>query len=139
MDELQQGIFNEILKPGSDGAKMDMLPALGEPSVSAAPSDWTASDTKRQLIASGLLGADWAQTRTIAKNPHQYYETNKILGRHPSVGLVNNYFATSMLTNILLANSLPPEYRKLLHYGTIGLEAFEVGRNKLRFGIGMTF
>ena len=102
-------------------------------------SDWTPSDTKRQLATLGLLGADWAQTRTIAKNPEKFYETNKLLGKHPSLGEVNNYFAASMLVNTLLANALPPEYRHLFQYGTMGLEGLEMGRNKFKFGVGMTF
>jgi len=93
----------------------------------------------RQFASLGLLGADWAQTRTIAKNPYQWHETNPILGQHPSVGNVNNYFAAAMLGHTLLANLLPPEYRKLLQYGTIGLEAPVVGKNKFKLGIGMTF
>lgn len=100
---------------------------------------WSGADTARELASLGLLGADWAQTRTIAKNPVQYGEINKILGEHPSVGSVNNYFALSMLAHAMIASQLPPEIRKWFQYGTIGLEAPVVGRNKLKFGIGMTF
>lgn len=115
--------------------------SLPPPSIfkSDLGSDWTTSDTKRQLAALGLTGADWAQTRTVAKNPHTLQETNKILGKHPSLGEVNNYFAASMLVNTLLANALPPEYRHLFQYGTMGLEGLEMGRNKFKFGVGMTF
>lgn len=102
-------------------------------------SGWTTEDTARQLASLGLLGADWAQTRTIAKNPGLFSETNKILGEHPSVGRVNNYFATSIIAHQLLANQLPPELRKILQYGTIGLESGVTGRNKFKFGVGMTF
>lgn len=102
-------------------------------------SGWSSEDIARQAAALGLLGADWGQTRAIAKNPTQFSEINKILGEHPSSGRVNNYFAASMIGHTLLMNALPPEWRKWAQYGTIGLEAPVVGRNKLQFGVGMTF
>lgn len=102
-------------------------------------SGWSSEDIARQAAALGLLGADWAQTRTIAKNPHQFNETNPILGEHPSTQKVNNYFAASMIGHTLLMNALPPEWRKWAQYGTIGLEAPTVRKNKIQFGIGMTF
>jgi hypothetical protein len=117
---------------------MDTLPSLGEPSI-LRPADWTDDDVRRQLQYLTLHGTDWAQTRTIAKNPQDFRETNKLLGEHPSVGKVNNYFATTAVGHALLMNALPPEWRKWAQYGTIGLEAGVAGRNKLKFGIGMTF
>jgi hypothetical protein len=100
---------------------------------------WSNEDTARQLAALAALGVDWAQTRTIAKNPQIWHETNRLLGEHPSVGKVNNYFAGSMLGHTLLMNALPPEWRKWAQYGTLGLEAGVTGRNKFNLGIGMTF
>lgn len=102
-------------------------------------SAWSSEDKIRQALALSLLGADWAQTRTIAKNPQQYHETNPILGEHPSSGRVNNYFAASALGHTLLMNALPPKWRKWGQYGLIGLEAPTVGKNKFQVGIGMTF
>jgi len=86
-----------------------------------------------------LHGMDWAQTRTIAKNPQQWSETNRILGEHPSVGKVNNYFLATGLAHALASQYLPPDLAKWLQYGTIGLEAGVTGRNKFKLGIGMTF
>lgn len=100
---------------------------------------WTDDDTARQALTLALLGADWAQTRSIAKGIPGIHETNPLLGEHPSTGRVNNYFAASMLGHTLLMNALPPEIRKWAQYGTIGLEAGVAGRNKLKLGIGMTF
>lgn len=101
-------------------------------------SNWTQSDTARELASLGLLGIDWAQTRTTAKNPNIFSEANKFLGPHPSLGKVNNYFAAMMAGHAYLANVLPPEYRKYLQYGTIGLEGYVSGKNKM-LGVGMTF
>ncbi len=100
---------------------------------------WSMEDIARELGYLTLHGADWAQTRTIAKNPLSFHETNPILGVHPSVGKVNNYFLGTALGHMLLMELLPSEYRKWAQYGTIGLEAGVAGRNKVNFGIGMTF
>lgn len=117
---------------------MDDLP-LGILSSAFKDQSWSNDDIKRQLTYGLLHGADWAQTRTIAKNPTQYHETNPLLGEHPSVGRVNNYFLTTLLGHALIANYLSPEYRKLFQNATIGLEAGVAGRNKFNVGIGMTF
>src|SRR6266853_3835043 len=103
MDDLPQGILSS---------------ALSQP-----PSlirGWSNDDVQRQLGYSLLHGIDWAQTRTIAKNPNQLHETNPILGEHPSVGKVNNYFLSTLLGHWFLANALPPDARKLFQQGTIG-------------------
>lgn len=116
---------------------MDPLPDLGDPRQGAF-SDWTESDSKRQLVALGLLAGDWAQTRSIAKDPDNWHEINKILGQHPSAGKVNNYFATAMVGHTLLSGMLPPEQRKWLQYATSGLEAYMMYKNR-RLGVGMSF
>lgn len=95
--------------------------------------------SQRELGYLALHGIDWAQTRSISKNPQFLHETNPILGEHPSVGKVNNYFLATGLAHALIANQLPPELAKIFQYGTIGLEAGVTGRNKFKFGIGMTF
>lgn len=102
-------------------------------------SSWSSDDINRQLIYGFLHGADWAQTRTIAKNPDRFYETNPILGEHPSSGKVNNYFLSTLLAHTLIANSLNSEWRKIFQNAGIGVEAGFSGRNKVKFGIGMTF
>jgi hypothetical protein len=122
MDDLPQGILSQAFTE--------------QPSFIRG---WSNEDMQRQLAYSLLHGADWAQTRTIAKNPQQFHETNPILGEHPSTGTVNNYFLSTLLGHWLLSNALPPEYRKLFQQGSIGLEAGVAGKNKFKFGIGMTF
>lgn len=92
------------------------------------------------LVASSvvLLAADWMQTRTIAKNPSRWSETNPILGEHPSVGKVNAYFAAAIVGTIGLAIALPkPERRMFLGLLTV-TEAYVIFRNN-NVGIGLTF
>lgn len=118
------------------------MPDIEIPSSLNVPaSAWEKTSDKNKLEALYLLlhGADWAQTRTIAKNPGQLHETNPLLGLHPSSGMVNNYFALTGLGHILLADKLPPDLAKVFQYGSAGLEAGVIGRNKFKFGIGMTF
>ena len=99
---------------------------------------WTTNDTLRELAAMGLLGVDWAQTRTIAKTPGTWNETNPLLGQHPSSGQVNNYFGAWMLAHPTLSYLLPPDWRLAFQLGTIGVEAPTVHRN-WKIGIGATF
>jgi hypothetical protein len=94
---------------------------------------------ERELAYLGLHGIDWAQTRTIAKDPVKYGELNPVLGLHPTLGKVNSYFALTGLAHALLASQLSPEAAKWFQYGTIGLEAGMAGRNKFKLGIGMSF
>lgn len=105
-------------------------------------SGWSAGDLARQAASLAVLGVDWGQTRTMAKDPAHYKElnpiTSRIIGEHPSTGQVNNYFATKAVTEALLANSLPPGFRQLYQYGNIGLEA-NAGRKNFKLGVGMTF
>lgn len=112
----------------------DIPPAIFKNDLGANPGLLS-----RELGYLALHGMDWAQTRTIAKSPHQFHETNPFLGEHPSVGKVNNYFLSTGLMHALLANQLPPELAKIFQYGSMGFEAGFVGKNKFKLGIGMTF
>lgn len=115
------------------------MPEIFKEDLGSGRGLWSSEDTYRQALSTALLGADWAQTRSIAKGIPGIHETNKLLGQHPSVGMVNNYFAASALADAVIASQLPPEWRKIFQYGTIGLEAPTVGRNKFVFNIGMKF
>ena len=107
------------------------LPAFaGEP--------WSTQDKVLFGVSTTLLVADWAQTRTIAKNPDRWYETNPLLGKHPSVSRVNNYFATTLVANYFITDYLSPKWRTRFQGGLIAVELVVVGNNK-RIGIGMSF
>ena len=54
-----------------------------------------------------VLILDWLQTRAIAKNPSLFYEMNPILGKHPTIGRVNVYFAACILGYLGMALTLP--------------------------------
>ena len=99
---------------------------------------WDVNDTTYQLLATGLMIADWGQTRYIAKNPDKYYEINPILGKHPSTSEVNTYFAAAILGHALISLALPPKAevfgyninpRRIWQVMWIGIETGYVGHN----------
>lgn len=80
-----------------------------------------------------LLVIDWRQTLTIARNPERWYETNPILGRHPSVLRVNVWFAI-VLTAGLCAMALLPTFCLLIVAVGAVVEGYFVFNN-FRLGI----
>lgn len=97
---------------------------------------WSSSDTARQLAANALLTTDWGQTLYVADHPGKFYETNPIIGRHPSRGRVNRYFAAANILHPLISASLKPEAREYWQYITIGLESGVVAHN-INIGVGL--
>lgn len=106
------------------------------PAISQA--DWSKNDTNRQLAFTGVLILDWAQTRYIANNPVEFEEKNTVIGKHPTLGRVNGYFASAALIHWGISYALPPGARKVWQNVSIAVEAGQVGRN-IQLGIGMDF
>jgi hypothetical protein len=94
---------------------------------------WTRGDTVRHTVFTGLMVVDWRQTREIVGDP-QYHEHNLILGKEPSKGGVDLYFAGSWLVVTGGAWVLPSKYRKFLQYVGIVVEGGCVGHN---YSIGL--
>jgi len=97
-------------------------------------SDWSSSDTKREAVYLVLHTADWAQTREIARNPDKWYEQNSMLGSHPSISQVDQYFIATAALQFAIAYYLPAEYRKVFQYLSITHDAGYVAHN---FSIGI--
>jgi hypothetical protein len=89
-----------------------------------------------------LQVADWGQTRAIAngytseytdgngiKKTRAYYETNILLGKHPSTGRVDTYFAASIVGHTAVAYLLPQPYRRIWQSLFVIVEAHFVIRN----------
>ena len=104
----------------------------------AHADDWTTQDTIRQVALQTVIAADWMQTRQIAKHPDSWYETNAMLGDHPSVAQVNQYFIASSLVAYGIARALPGKWRAPYQYIYIGYEGNFVANN-LRLGIRVKF
>ncbi len=80
------------------------------PSRAQFLNDWSTLDKTLLVTSTAANVVDWGQTRTIAKNPDLWRETNPYLGDHPSVSQVNNYFVARLILVPILAHYLP-EYR----------------------------
>lgn len=89
----------------------------------AAHDEWTDDDTAREAAYLMLHTIDWGQTRYIATHPKDMSEVNPILGKHPSVSSVDEYFLTTAILHAGIAYSLPAEWRKRFQYISIGFEA----------------
>ena len=82
-------------------------------SPAAAWQEWTSTDRQLFVASSIAITADWATTRGAARGnwPNNTYETNHVMGRHPSVNTVDTYFAVMLISNYLIADYLPKEHR----------------------------
>ncbi len=91
-----------------------------------------------EAAATSALLADWAQTRDIAEcAPHACHENNPILGRNPSKGRVDLYFAGATLANFGVNRWLaqkPPWYRTSYNLMILAVESVcVINNNQLGF------
>ncbi len=86
---------------------------------------WSQRDI---ALAGGFVAAlliDAAQTRRLAAGGWRgYYETNPILGAHPSVGRVNTYTAVSAVTVLGVAAVAPKRARPWVLGAALAVEAY---------------
>ena len=87
-----------------------VLLAVGLNANAQSFGDWSTLDKTLLVTSTAANIVDWGQTRSIAYNPHRWSERNPLLGDHPSVGEVNNYFIARLILVPLIAHYLP-EYR----------------------------
>lgn len=112
-----------------------ILALFGLSSAPVFASDWTTEDTWWQAAYLALHVADWGQTRDIVKREGEgYYETNPILGRHPSLKRVDTYFTVTALAHTAISYALPAAWRRGWQHVTIGVEAGYVSYN---YSIGL--
>jgi len=104
---------------------------------SAWADDWTREDTYRQIAITTLQVVDWGQTRYIAKHP-EFHEVNPLIGSHPSIGRVNNYFAVSIPANWAISALFSRRYRETWQYARGAAQLSLILYNR-RIGIGMEF
>ena len=100
-------------------------------------ADWNEwSNTEKNLFYASEISLliDWKQTLDIQKNPN-LQEINPILGKHPSDGYINNYFAVALVSNYLIADYFK-DYRIYILSGVTAVETLTIYRNK-RYGIGI--
>ncbi len=102
------------------------------------PDPWTTDQILLQTASTTLGIIDWGTTLDIASNPDEYWEINPVLGKHPSRGEVNRYFAASVLSKILITHLLPSKYRKWWLGLNIGISGYMV-KNNYKIGLKMDF
>lgn len=96
--------------------------------------EWTSTDTAMQITYTVLHVIDWGQTLDVSKHPIRAggvpaSETNPVLGKHPSVGAVNTYMASTLAGHAVASYLLPGKWRTAWQVAGIGIEAYVVGRN----------
>ena len=107
-------------------------------SINASARDWTEDEKLWAVAATVFTVGDWATTRDMTRRYNQgYYEHNPLLGKYPSTGHVDAYFAISIPVILLVANELD-DYRGPWLIGITALEATMVGHN-LHIGLKMQF
>lgn len=104
----------------------------------AHADDWRTEDTQCEIAYQVVAAMDWAQTRNIARNPGRWEEQNPVLGKHPSVGEVDAYFAVMGVLHYAVSEALPVEYRSAWQYVSIILESRSVVNN-YSIGLSMRF
>ena len=76
--------------------------------------DLTNVDKANIVLFNVLQTIDMLQTLEIAYND-DYYETNKILGKHPSEAHVVAYFVARGIAHYHLTHIVPAKYRNYFH------------------------
>lgn len=88
----------------------------------------TERDKKLIVTSTILQGIDMLQTLEIANNDN-YYETNPILGKHPSEFQVITYFITRAFTLSELTKMTSQKYRGFVHAFNIAYNYDTVKKN----------
>ena len=99
--------------------------------------DLTEVDKANIVLFNVLQGIDMLQTLEIANND-KYYETNKILGKHPSEAEVVTYFIARGFAHYQATRMIPQRYRNFFH-GYNVVYNYNVIRDNHQLGIRIDF
>ena len=94
-------------------------------------------DKKGIIVFNILQTIDMLQTLEIANNDN-YYEKNKILGKHPSEAQVITYFISRGFAHYHVTKMIPEKYRNLWH-GYNMVYNYDVIRKNHKLGIRINF
>lgn len=91
---------------------------------------WSSQDVKLQATYSVLHVLDWMQTLDIKNHRERdVYETNPVLGKHPSNAKINAYMGSTLILNAVVTHILPSKYRPWWQVAGISVEASCVVNN----------
>ncbi len=111
---------------------------LAAPAFASDNSKWTWGDTALEAAFAGITAMDWDQTRALANHYDPYvWETNPLLGHHPSVSRVNAYFPLYIVTHAAVAYVLPKPWRTIFQSIWIGYESDQVYNNRKKYSAGV--
>jgi len=99
--------------------------------------DLTDTDKKAIVVFNILQGIDMLQTLEIANNDN-YYEKNKIMGKHPSEAQVVTYFIARGLAHYQATRMIPLKYRNIFHTYNL-VYNYNVIRDNHNIGIRIDF
>lgn len=143
------GIFRGCLMPGAsrmmrglrEHARMRTIITgafLFGLSLSAQAADpWTPTQQTLAATSTAALAVDWGQTLDISNHPG-LFETNPILGRHPTRAQINRYFASSIVGSLAVAHLLPSRFRTTWLSAVTMLEV-SVSAHNYQIGVGLNF
>ncbi len=95
------------------------------------------ADFALELAFQSALYVDYRQTRRITAQPEKYFETNALLGKHPSLPRVKNYFLGAAVGHLVVSELLPyGPYRTAWQAATLVIEANTIAIN---VNIGLHF
>tara|TARA_B100001248_G_scaffold190418_1_gene145738 strand:+ start:1382 stop:1789 length:408 start_codon:yes stop_codon:yes gene_type:complete len=97
----------------------------------------TETDKKGIIAFNVLQTIDMLQTLEIANNDN-YYEKNKILGKHPSEAQVITYFIVRGFAHYEATKMIPVKYRSLWHTYNV-VYNYDVIRDNHNIGIRINF
>jgi uncharacterized protein YfiM (DUF2279 family) len=95
---------------------------------SAHADDWTTEQKALGAIALTATVVDYGQTRGLVLDHRN--EGNRVLGKHPSMGKVNAYFAAVSVLGYLVADNLSSDNRTTFLVLASGIEIYQIGQNK---------
>ena len=99
--------------------------------------DLTEVDKANIVLFNVLQGIDMLQTLEIANND-KYYETNPILGKHPSEAQVIAYFISRGFAHYHVTKMIPLKYRNIWHTYNV-VYNYDVIRDNHDIGIRIDF
>lgn len=81
---------------------------------------------------------DWGQTRYVVQHPEKFYEMNKKMGDHPSMGTVNRHFSQLIIRDVLLGSILPSPFDHL-YFGAVAFSEIKAIRHNRSMGVKFSF
>lgn len=103
--------------------------------------EWTAADSALQTTFVVLALVDWKQTREFSGNPQKYpdmYETNPVLGPHPSARKINIFMGSSIAAHTIIAVLSPKPFRTVWQSFWITVEVHCIHEN-YKAGVSIHF